>query len=89
MAVIHWLLNGKRIRGGIHEDEINFAEQITNDGSPTLQESITHSRLRIPCVNKNTVGRYQCVATNGILTKSANTTIQVSEKSKLMRFKDF
>lgn len=84
VAVIHWLFNGKRITVGSHENELNIVEKVNNEGIRTLQDSITRSKLRIGCVNKNTVGRYECVAVNGYLTESANATIKMVKECKLL-----
>lgn len=81
MAVISWFHNGNPIETNLKPiDDTLVEEQVKNNDLPKLQDSITQSRLRIDCISNKTVGLYECVATNGILTKSTFSNVQMQKK---------
>ena len=69
-------LNGKIVEGHY---ESTIYEKLRNVGKPTIQNGITVSRLRIPCVDRQHRGRYKCIASTGKQTLEKVARITVGE----------
>lgn len=61
--IISWLFNGRPFR--ITSNSANRLEASLNKGKWQIGESLTISKLIVPCVKKKNEGYYKCVASNG------------------------
>jgi len=96
VPTIQWLKDGKVVRQGspsplsLKQKKFTLlsspvvAERMNNRGIRTFQMSTTSSKIHIPCVSRDSIGSYTCVASNGRETVTANATVKVAEKSNAL-----
>lgn len=71
--------NGNVIRP---EEEFNTVEKLFNTGLGTIQNSVTASKLVLPCVTPNRSGEYKCLANNGYQKLETALTVSVEGNAK-------
>ncbi|VDN40706.1 unnamed protein product [Gongylonema pulchrum] len=59
--------------------EMNTIEKLYNSGITTIQNSVTASKLLIPCASREHSGDYKCLASNGHQKLEAAVTVTVGQ----------
>uniref|UniRef100_A0A915Q6U4 Ig-like domain-containing protein n=1 Tax=Setaria digitata TaxID=48799 RepID=A0A915Q6U4_9BILA len=80
--VIEWAYNGDIIHV-IHES--NAVEKLYNIGLNTIENSVTASKMIVPCIINKNKAEYKCLASNGHQKLESTTTVVVKGNAKCSR----